>query len=142
MEEQVWTRRNPKPKAHRPSTVTIPANVTPVVRIVFEEMRRQNKIYDVVSEGSGVLRATIKAWRYRNVPTLTSVEAVLGYLGWDFVPVPRAKVLPPGLVEALRPVADRFSLDMPTTVQALVEIVAGIHSRFDEQPSALVTEPT
>lgn len=142
MNEPVYTRRNPKPKQRRPSTVTVPEKACHAVRLVFSEMQRQNKIYDVVAEGSGVLRATMKAWRHKNRPNLDSIEAVLGFLGWDFVPVPRAKVLPRELVEALRPVADRFALDMPTTVQALVEIVAGIHSRFDDAPRAVVSEPT
>lgn len=122
--------------------MTVPERAGAHVKLLFAEMKRQNKIYDEVEEGSGVRRAALKAWRHKNRPNLDSIEAVFGFLGWDFVPIARAKVLPPEIVEALRPVADRFKLDMPATVQALVEVVTGIHSRFGEQPCALATEPT
>ena len=128
------SRRNPEPKKRRPSTVTIPERVGPHVKLVFAEMRRQGQTYDLVEAGSGVNRPTIKAWRHKNKPNLESIEAVLGHLGYIFLPVPTAKVLPPEVEAELRDVAARLDLDMQSTVQALVEIVAGIHGRFGSAP--------
>ena len=130
------SRRNPTPTPRRTTKITVPDRVGPHVKLLFTEMRRQNITYDEVEIGSGVRRAALKAWRHKNRPNLDSIEAALGFLGWDFVPVPRAKVLPPEIVEELRDVAARLDSTVPATVQALVEIVTGIHARFGERPSA------
>jgi hypothetical protein len=118
-------------KKPRSLTVSVPDRAGPHVRLVFAEMARQGFAFDETEERSGVLRPTLKAWRYKNAPSLTNIEAVLGVLGFDFVPIPRAAVLPPEVVAELQPVADRLALTMPETVKALVEIVSGIHSKFD-----------
>lgn len=120
------SRRNPI-KAKRPTKITIPQRAGPHVRLVFGEMQRQNVTYDDVEDGSGVLRTTLKAWRHKNKPGLESIEAVLGFLGWDFVPVPRAKVLPAALLSELGPLAERHGTTLAVAAQALVEIVSGIH---------------
>ncbi|WLA63965.1 hypothetical protein [Bradyrhizobium diazoefficiens] len=111
-------------------TVTMPERVGPHVKLVFAEMARLRVTYDETEEGSGVRRASIKAWRRKNKPGLESLEAVLGFLGWDFVAVPRAKVLPEEVRAELQPIADKLGLTMPQTVTALIEIVTGIHERF------------
>jgi transcriptional regulator with XRE-family HTH domain len=111
-------------------TVTMPERVGPHVKLVFGEMARQGFTYDETEEGSGVRRATIKAWRKKNAPGLESLEAVYGWLGWDMVAVPRAKTLPPDVVEELRPLAEKLKLTMPQTILALIEIVTNIHERF------------
>ncbi|MEY9557459.1 hypothetical protein ABIF67_011582 [Bradyrhizobium japonicum] len=111
-------------------TVTMPERVGPHVKLVFAEMARLRVTYDETEEGSGVRRASIKAWRRKNKPGLESLEAVLGFLGWDFVAVPRAKVLPEEVRVELQPIADKLGLTMPQTVTALIEIVTGIHERF------------
>ncbi len=98
------------------------------MKLVFAEMRRQNITYDDVEYGSGVRRAALKAWRHKNRPSLESIEAALGFLGFDFVPIPRSKILPKEIVAELQPIADRLGLTMDQTIQALFEIVAGIHS--------------
>jgi transcriptional regulator with XRE-family HTH domain len=118
----------------RQTTVTIPERVGLHVKLVFAEMKRQNKTYDAVEEGSGVRRAALKAWRHKNRPSLESIEAALGFLGYDFVPIPRSKVLPAEVVAELQPIAERLALDMPATVQALLAITTGIHSRFASGP--------
>lgn len=110
--------------------VTMPERVGPHVKLVFAEMARLGVTYDEVEEGSGVRRASVKAWRKKNRPGLESVEAVLGFLGWDMVAVPRAKSLPPELLDELRPIAERLRLTMPQTICALIEIVTNIHERF------------
>lgn len=114
----------------RKTKVTVPERVGPHVRLVFSEMQRQNRTYDDMQDGSGVQRATVKAWRHKNRPSLESIEAALGFLGYDFVPVPRADVLPPEIVTRLRPIADDLGMSMPSAVRALVEVVTGIHSRI------------
>lgn len=112
-------------------SVSIPERAGPHVKLVFAEMQRQGFTYDEMEARSGVLRPTLKAWRYKNAPSLTNIEATLNVLGFDFVPVPRADVLPPAIVEELRPIAEKFGLDMPKAIQALVEILAGVHDRVE-----------
>lgn len=127
---QKHSRRHPQPRPRRPSTVTVPERAGPHVKLIFTEMRRQNKTYDAVEAGSGVNRPTLKAWRHRNVPTLTSCEAVLGFLGFEFVPIPTERALPPELVAELRPIAERIGLDMPAAVRLAAEIAYRDHRNF------------
>ncbi len=127
METHTFCRRTFRDRERRPSTIAIPKGVSPIVKLVFAEMARQRVTYDEVAAGSGVLRSTLKAWRHKNRPSLDALEAVLGFLGWDFVPVPREKRLPAEVLQALRPAVDATGLTMPVAVQALVEIVADIH---------------
>lgn len=131
-------RYSQQPRANR-RTVTMPDRVGPHVKLVFAEMARLRVTYDEVEIGSGVRRATVKAWRKKNRPGLESVEAVLGFLGWDFVAVPRAKVLPDEIRAELQPLADKLGLTMPQATTALIEIVCGIHERFPflRDPTAL-----
>jgi len=129
------SRRNPDPKPRR-LTVSVPERAGPHVKLVFAEMARQGFTYDEVEERSGVLRPTLKAWRYKNAPSLQNIEAVFGVLGFDFVPIPRPAVLPREVVAELQPIADRLGLSMAATVRSLVEIVAGVHARLDLSPRA------
>lgn len=133
------SRRHPE-KKKRPTTITIPQRVAPHVRLVFTEMQRQRITYDEVEEGSGVRRAALKAWRHKNRPGLDSIEAVLGFLGWDFVPIPRAKILPKELVAELGPVAERHKLDIGKTIEVLVELVTGIHDRAGARSIKLLSD--
>lgn len=130
------SRRNPEPKRRRASTVTIPERVCPHVRLVFSEIQRQNHRYDEVETGSGVLRTTLKAWRHKNRPGLESIEAVFGFLGWDFVPIPRECTLPPGVVAELRPIAERLGMTMPVAIEALIALTAGIHANIERRAAA------
>jgi hypothetical protein len=133
------SRRFPKTRPRR-LTVSIPERAGPHVKLVFAEMARQGFTYDLIEERSGVLRPTLKAWRYKNCPTLQNISAVLGVLGFDFVPIPRVDTLPPELVSELQPVAERLGLSMPATVRALVEIVANIHSEVVTDARSAVAE--
>lgn len=133
--------RSIKPKKRRPSTVTIPERVGPHVKLVFAEMRRQGQTYDAVEAGSGVNRPTIKAWRHKNRPNLDSIEAVLGHLSFEFVPLPTARALPPEIVEALRPIAERLDLAMPEAIRLTAEVAYREHHmktlrQSDEAPAA------
>ncbi len=122
-----FTRRNPE-RRRRETHVTIPQCAGPHVRLVFAEMNRQRVTYQELEDKSGVLRSTTKAWRHKNVPSLTSIEAVLGYLGWDFVPIPRERALPPDVVAELRPIAERLGVEMPNAIALLIAMTANIHS--------------
>lgn len=106
------------------SWITIPERVGPHVRLVFSEMQRRYLRYQDVADGSGIRLAALKAWRRKNRPSLESIEAVLGYLGYDFVPVPREGTLPPEFDRELRALAERAGVDMPTTFRALIEVMA------------------
>lgn len=105
------TRRNPTAK-RRFSTVTVPPHAGPHVRLVFSEMRRQCVTYDKLEERSGILRATIKAWRHKNSANLATLEAVLNTLGFHFLPVPHARVLPAGMVADLEAVAAKYGQEL------------------------------
>jgi hypothetical protein len=111
----------------RSRNLTIPEKVGPHTRLVFAEMRRQGRTYDEVQESSGVLRATMKAWRRKNKPGLESLEAVLNSLGWNFIPTPASDVLSPDLASELDVVAAKMKIGMPEVWAALIQI--GIQQR-------------
>ena len=92
-------------------------------------MQRQGYTYDEMEARSGVLRPTLKAWRYKNSPSLTNLEACMNVLGFDFIAIPRSSVLPPAIVAELRPIADKLGLEMPAAIRALVEIAVGLHAK-------------
>lgn len=122
-------------------SVSVPERAGPHVKLAFAEMQRQGFTYDEMEERSGVLRPTLKAWRYKNAPSLTNIEAVLGVLGFDFVPVPRAAVLPPEVVRELEPIAAKLRLDMPKAIQALVEIVTKGHAKKEAAAKKIEQRP-
>lgn len=117
--------RPPKPQRPRrknPRCVTVPNGVSAHVRLVFEEIARQMLTYDTVAEISGFQRASLKAWRRKNAPGLGSLEAVLGALGFAFVPTPALEVLPPELAGEITALAIKFGQNIPQTWSALVDI--------------------
>ena len=116
------------PRRKNPRTVTMPDRVGPHVKLVFGEMARQRITYDEVEDGSGVRRPTIKQWRRKNRPGLESLEAVLGFLGWDFVAVPSLRVLPPEIAGELVTLARKMNRDLPETWGALIE--TGVQQRL------------
>ena len=94
-------------------TVTMPESASPHVKLVFSEMARLQVTYDEVAEGSGVRRASMKAWRGKNKPSLESLESVLGFLGWAYVPVPGLETLPPELAGELTALALKLGASTP-----------------------------
>lgn len=103
-------------------TVTVPDRVSPHVKLVFLEMSRRQVTYDQVEAASGIRRASLKAWRRRNRPSLESLEAVLSALGWGYVPVPALQTLPPELAGELTAMALKLGKSMPQTIAALIDI--------------------
>jgi hypothetical protein len=96
---------------HRKSKITIPEHCDPRAKLVFAEMKRQGVTYDELEWKSGVLRSTFKAWRKCNQPSIPTVEAALGVLGWDLVPIPKSATLPAQLRADLEAVAAKHGLD-------------------------------
>jgi hypothetical protein len=111
-----------QPHNPRARHLTIPEGIGPHVKLVFAEMRRQGRSYDAVEVASGVLRSTMKAWRKKNVPSLTSIEAVLNALGWRFTPTPVLETLPADVANDLTVLAERMNAEIPEVWAALIEI--------------------
>jgi hypothetical protein len=122
-------------------TVTMPsAPVGPFVRLVFAEIARQRMRYLDVSELSGVQIASLKAWRRKNRPSLESLTAVLGTLGFGFVPVPALEALPAELAGELTALALKLRMNIPQTFCALLDIGVEqklIRMRADERAAIL-----
>lgn len=78
----------------RPSKITIPEHASPLAKLLFSEMARQRVTYSEIEHRSGVLASSIKSWRGEKIPGLTTIEAALGALGWNLVPVPDPDTLP------------------------------------------------
>jgi hypothetical protein len=70
-----------------PSRITVPDRAHPLSRLVFAEMQRQGITYVDMADKSGISRETLTAWRVRNVPDLTSLEACFGVLRLRLAPI-------------------------------------------------------
>jgi hypothetical protein len=81
-----------------------------MARLVFAEMKRQAITYEQLEWDAGVLRSTIKAWRTDNLPSLPTISAALGVLGWDVLPVPKLERIDPDLRADLEAVATKHGL--------------------------------
>jgi hypothetical protein len=130
----------PRKRRKNPRTVTMPDHVGPHVKLVFAEMARQRMTYDSLEERSGVRRATTKAWRRKNRPGLESLTAVLGTLGFGFVPVPALEALPAELAGELTALALKLGMNIPQTFCALLDIGVEqklIRMRADERAAIL-----
>lgn len=126
METQIYSRTTHRARKRGPSTIKVPTGgVSPVVKLIFEEMRRQGVRYQDIEDKSGVQRTTLKAWRSKNAPSLTNIIAVLDVLGWDFVPIPRDRVLDADVIAVLKPAAEHISLDLGDAAQFAAEIAFG-----------------
>lgn len=99
------------------------------MKLVFEQMKLRNITYADVERGSSIKRTAIKAWRHKNAPGLESIESVLGFLGYDFLPVPRVRILPPTIQAELASISERHGIDIQTVAQALIEVTSGMHDR-------------
>jgi hypothetical protein len=100
----------------------MPERVGPHVKLVFAEMARLQFTYDEVEAGSGVRRASMKAWRKKNRPALESLQAVLSFLGWDYVPVPALEALPPELAGEVVALARKLETSVPRLFTAVVNV--------------------
>lgn len=94
----------------RKSKITVPDRCDPRAKFVFAEMKRQAVTYDELEWKSGVLRSTFKAWRTNNKPGLDTIEAALGVLGWNLLPVPKLENIAPELRVDLEALAAKHHL--------------------------------
>jgi hypothetical protein len=58
---------------------------------------------------------------------LQNIEAVLGALGWDLIPIPRDRAIDADILDELQPIADRIGLRLGDAVQFATEIAMGLH---------------
>lgn len=128
-----WDQKRPRASKRR---VTIPEKVTPVIRLVFAEMRRRQIRYDDLEIAAGVRRATMKAWRKKNRPGLESLEAVLGCLGWSFTPTPANDALPTDIAADLAALSDKLGKAMPETWAALISF--GVNQQIARERSSAI----
>jgi hypothetical protein len=98
------------------------------VKLVFAEMARLKFTYDEVEEVSGVRRATMKAWRKKNRPSLESIQSVFSVLGWDYVPVAALETLPPDLAGDVVTLARKAEIDVPHLWAHLIAV--GVEQRL------------
>lgn len=130
--------KEPAQKPPAPSKITIPKRCHPAAAIVFSEMRRQNVRYDELEWRSGVLKSTFKAWRTNNSPGLESIQAALGALGWEFLPMPRLENLPEPVRAKLMEAAELWGSDD----DLLCELIATVaHSLRVDRARALAAAP-
>lgn len=111
-----------QPSHQNKRLVSIPENAIAHVRLFFGLMRDQGRIYDDICEASGCLRATLKSWRHRSIPSLSSLEAVFGALGWNFVPVPAIETLRPDIAADLASLASKMQASLPDVFNALLDV--------------------
>ena len=86
---------------------------------MFTEMKAQGVTYDELEFLSGVLRCTTKSWRFERNPNLETIQATLGALGWQLVPVPDVDLLLPETRAALADFADLFATDDEALASAI-----------------------
>ena len=121
------------------SKVTIPAGAHPLARLCFELMRKTNTTYLELEWRSGVLLSSIKAWRSKTVPSLVSMEAVLGVWGYRLVPTPPLCDLPEEVLAKLEEVGQHFLSDEQTLAAAIVAgITSGERRHTATEPAPLV----
>lgn len=121
----------------RLSKITIPCSAHPLSRLVFRLMRDTRTTYLEVEALSGVLVSTVKAWRTSNVPSMTSLEAVLGVFKWRLVPCPPIDGLPAHLRDKLEEVGQHFVSDDEALAAAIFAATSRAGSRGSiESPAA------
>lgn len=115
----------------RPSRITIPERCDPRAKIVFAEMKRQGVTYDMLEWKSGVLRSTFKAWRSCNAPSIQTLDAALGALGWaGLLPVPKPETLPAQLRADLEEVARKHALESLPALEMISACINFQHPGF------------
>ena len=91
-------------------------------------MKRQGITYSELSWRSGLLVSSLKAWRGSkdgprpNVPSLASLEAALGALGWGIAPYPKLETLPPEVLAKIEQIGEHFISDESVIATAMAAI--------------------
>lgn len=118
----------------RPSRISVPPHAHPFVRLVFSEMKRQNVSYAELEFRSGVLGTTVKEWRVSKTPSLQSIQAALGALGWGVAPFPNLETLPSHVREMAEELGQHFFTDEHALAAAVAATISfpGARSNGDE----------
>jgi hypothetical protein len=87
-------------------------------------MKEKGIGYDTVAEASGLLRATLKAWRRRSAPTYATIEAAYNAVGWQFLPCPKLETLPDDIAADLARLAAKMQADVPIVFSTLLTLAA------------------
>lgn len=103
-------------------TAEIPERASPHVRLFFSLLGMQGLKYDEVEIGSGVLRSTQKSWKRKSFPSLTSLQSVFSFMGWDYVPVPSLEAMPGDISAELVKLARQVEVDVPAVWRAAVAV--------------------
>lgn len=121
-------------ESRRPSRISVPPHAHPFSRLVFAEMRRQNVSYAELEWRSGILGTTVKEWRVSKTPSLQSIQATLGALGFGVAPYPRIETLPPHVREMAEELGQHFFADEHALAAAVAATISfpGARSNGDE----------
>jgi hypothetical protein len=106
------------------SKITVPEKGHPLARLAFRLMQKQGVTYDELEWCSGVLRCTIKSWRHEKKPGLETIQAVLGALGFELVPVPALDSLPAHVRDIIEDVGEHFRSDSEALGAAIAAAAA------------------
>jgi len=79
---------------------------------MYQLMKNHAVTYDELEFRSGVLRTTMKSHRVGKIPTLQSIEALLGSFGWTLMPVPPLSSLPEDVREKLDNIGRMLRADL------------------------------
>jgi hypothetical protein len=93
--------------------------------LAFLLMAKHGVTYSETEHRAGVLTSSVKAWRgggklRPNVPSLASIEAVLGVFGYRLLACPPLDNLPADVREQLESVGQHFISDDETLAAAIV----------------------
>lgn len=141
-------------KPQRPSRLKIPPHAHPYVRLVYALARDGNVTLEELAWRSGIGIGTIKdhrgppafsgvsegavrSYRREKVPTLQSIEALLGALGWTLAPVPPVE----SLSQKTRDALEAISLDFRSDNEALAAVLSKIITVPVVPPSVLEKLP-
>lgn len=108
----------------RPSRISVPPHAHPFSRLVFSEMKRQNISYAELEFRSGVLGTTVKEWRCSKIPSLQSIQATLGALGWGVAPYPCLESLPPQAQALAEELGQHFFTDEHALAAAVAAAIS------------------
>ena len=89
-----YLRMADKRRGWRCKPLSVPQNINPLVRELFEIFNRDKFLtLNLICEKSGLSVDTISQWRYGHAPQLVSFEAVLNSVGYQLVikPMKRGK---------------------------------------------------
>ncbi len=108
-----------------------------MAKLVFFLMKEQGITYEQLEHYSGVLKSTIKSWRSEKKPSLESLQAALGALGFGIAPYPLLDTLP----SHVREQAEELGMSFFRDDHALATAVAAAMSKPGARGTATSRAP-